>query len=275
MSLKENFNQAIREILKKDGIVNTEDTNAQAQKTELDRYIEPIQSQETTKVAETVANVMTENEQKSDTTTSYTQTPVQEREQTFTGGMSSARPSQTATMYNPHATQRSGESNYSVPHFNESSTEETTVISRNTVVEGNIRSFANVTINGNVKGDVRLTKNADVSGKILGDLECNNASLAGSQMQGNILSKGQVHFDKDSLILGDVTAQYLDMNGKVKGNIEVAGKADFKSDAYIIGDINASTISVTEGATISGYINTTFLQENPTVVFPESIIMSE
>jgi cytoskeletal protein CcmA (bactofilin family) len=99
--------------------------------------------------------------------------------------------------------------------------------------------------------------------------------MTGSQIQGNINSKGQVKFDRDSLILGNIAAQYLDMNGKVKGNIDINGKAEFKSDAYIIGDINVSTLTVLEGATISGHVNTSFLQDTPTNVFPEMIAVSD
>lgn len=153
--------------------------------------------------------------------------------------------------------------------------EETTVISHNTIIDGNIRSFANINIDGTVKGDVRLTKNIAVSGKVVGDIECNNAVMTGSQMQGNIASKGQVQMDRDSIQLGDITANYLDLNGKIKGNIEVGGKAEFKTDAVILGNITASTITVLDGATIQGYVNTTFLQENSSSIFPDAISVTD
>lgn len=158
------------------------------------------------------------------------------------------------------------------PYFE---TEETTVISRNTIIDGNIRSFANIDIEGSVKGDVQITKNASLSGKIIGDLSCNNAAMQGSSMQGNVISKGQVVMDKDSLILGDIATQYLDLNGKVRGNLEVGGKAEFKTDAIIFGNINASTITVLDGATIQGFVNTTFLQETVSSVFPDQIAVQE
>jgi cytoskeletal protein CcmA (bactofilin family) len=94
-------------------------------------------------------------------------------------------------------------------------------------------------------------------------------------MQGNISSKGQVQIDRDSLLLGDIAAQYLDLNGKVKGNVDVGGKAEFKTDAVILGNITASTITVLDGATIQGYVNTTFLQESSSSIFPEAIALSE
>ena len=94
-------------------------------------------------------------------------------------------------------------------------------------------------------------------------------------MQGNVASKGQVKMDRDSVMLGDINAQYLDLNGKVRGNIDVSGKAEFKTDAIIFGNINASTITVLDGATIQGFVNTTFLQESATNIFPEAIVIAE
>lgn len=154
-------------------------------------------------------------------------------------------------------------------------TEETTVISRNTIINGNIRSFANVNIDGSVKGDVRITKNISVAGKVVGDVECNDSTMTGASMQGNLASKGRVQMDRDTIILGDITAQYLDLNGKIKGNVDIGGKAEFKTDAIVMGNITASTITVLDGATIQGYVNTTFLQESSSNIFPEAIAVTE
>lgn len=154
-------------------------------------------------------------------------------------------------------------------------TEETTVISRNTIINGNIRSFANVTIDGSVKGDVRITKNINVAGKVVGDVECNDTIMTGASMQGNLASKGRVQMDRDTIILGDIAAQYLDLNGKIKGNVDIGGKAEFKTDAIVMGNITASTITVLDGATIQGYVNTTFLQESSSNIFPEAIAVTE
>ncbi|MCM1329029.1 MAG: polymer-forming cytoskeletal protein [Ruminococcus sp.] len=154
-------------------------------------------------------------------------------------------------------------------------TEETTIISRNTIINGNIRSFANVNIDGSVKGDVRITKNISVAGKVVGDVECNDSIMTGASMQGNLASKGRVQMDRDTIILGDIAAQYLDLNGKIKGNVDIGGKAEFKTDAIVMGNITASTITVLDGATIQGYVNTTFLQESSSNIFPEAIAVTE
>ena len=41
MSLKDNFNQALREVLHKDGIIGNKPSPEEKKKTELDSYLEP------------------------------------------------------------------------------------------------------------------------------------------------------------------------------------------------------------------------------------------
>jgi cytoskeletal protein CcmA (bactofilin family) len=166
--------------------------------------------------------------------------------------------------------------NPTAPVAPEGMEEEITVISRNTVVEGNVRSFANMNIDGNIRGDIETTKNVELNGKIIGNLTCNNAQMLTSQIQGNIRMKGQVLMGRDTLLIGDLVSTYAKVNGKVKGNMEVGGKAELKGDAVIFGDISASTITVDDGAIIQGYVSTTFLnKEESRNIFPEAISIAE
>lgn len=271
MSLKDNFSQAVKEILKKDGMVGNDLSKDDNKKTELDRYLEP-----------SAVSAPVEEPQKQQSAPQQAAAPAPEKPQTAnTSAESSYAQAQRAAQAEErnYYQQRQQAQTNAAPRGPIDSpyrdVDEQTIISRNTIIEGNIRSFANVTVEGSIKGDVQSTKNANISGKLVGNLDCNNAAMQGSQMQGNIASKGQVKFDRDSLILGNIAAQYLEMNGKVKGNIDVNGKAEFQADAYIIGDITVSTLTVLEGATISGHVNTTFLQDTPSTIFPEMISMTE
>lgn len=167
------------------------------------------------------------------------------------------------------------------PSFNQSfnhpsDDNETTVISRNTVIDGNIHSFANMTVDGNIKGNVETTKDIDLNGKIVGDISCNNAKLRTSQVQGNIRLKGNVYMERETLLLGDLTSTYANINGKIKGNVSTGGKTELKSDAVVFGDISASSITVDDGAIIQGYVSTTFLnKEDSKGIFPDTITIGE
>ena len=151
-------------------------------------------------------------------------------------------------------------------------TDEVTVISKNTIIDGNVRSLANMQIDGSIKGNVETTRNIDMTGKIIGDVTCNNAGMNSAAMQGNISLKGRMRMDRDTILIGDLTSQYADINGRIRGKLEIAGKAELKRDAIVFGDISASTLAVTDGAIIQGYVNTTFLsKEDSRNVFPDAI----
>lgn len=150
--------------------------------------------------------------------------------------------------------------------------DEITVISRNTVIDGNVRSFANMSVDGNVKGNIETTKDIDLNGKIVGNIACNNAQMRTSQIQGNIQMKGNAYMERDTLLIGDLTSTYANINGKIKGSLDITGKAELKSDAVVFGDISASTIQVNDGAIIQGYVSTTFLNKDESKnIFPEHI----
>lgn len=305
MSLKDNFNQALKEILSKDGIVGDDLSKESKKKSELDKYIDPPRPPEP---KESVGNIPEYAAEETDIPAqdtiggiNNTGEPAMGTEQTQ--GSPYVQNSQAASQFGARPSygqsdpfSRGGPSGFGSippippaggggavppPPFADSEadspyyeTEETTIISRNTIINGSIRSFANLNVDGSVKGDVKITKNINVTGKVVGDIECSNSVMTGASMQGNITSKGQVQLDRDTVLLGDIAAQYLDLNGKIKGNIDVGGKAEFKTDAIVLGNITASTITVLDGATIQGYVNTTFLQESTATVFPDTIAVT-
>lgn len=267
MSLKDNFNQAVKDFLKKDGMVGDDPFKGSVNTTQEDTSDRSKNSYGTS---------YTDNLRAA--AGSYKQDPFAENDfdapedipPQSASGNTYRQPAGSYTP--PTGNSFRGGRPPETPYYE---TEETTIISRNTRISGDISSFANINVEGSVQGDIRLTKNISVSGKVVGNIECNNAVMAGAQMQGCITSKGQVQMDHDSVLLGNIDTQYLDLNGRIKGNVEVGGKAEFKNDAVIVGDITASTISVIDGAVIKGYVNTTFMQESTTNVFPDAIVVGE
>lgn len=279
MSLKDNFNQALKEILRKDGVAADDypkENNKNPEPAEL-----AAEEKTETQDMKAVGNYVDENSAAEALASAQTRSAQTDNVQNTMGVQSNYSGAERASggfggsvppVNNTPNTPPPYSGGPSTPYYE---TEETTVISRNTIIDGSIRSFANINIDGSVKGDVKITKNINVTGKVVGDIECNNSVMTGASMQGSIASKGQVQLDRDSIILGDITAQYLDLNGKIKGNIEVGGKAEFKTDAVVLGNITASTITVLDGATIQGYVNTTFLQESSSSIFPDTIAVTD
>lgn len=311
MSLKDNFNQAVKEILKKDGFVGKNLSEESKRDNSLDSilgqeqgaasqsavsaaaadtrteapqqtvsYGEAVKNETYTRAAEYTAETSEARSSAApvytSTETSYSTSDTDSYSDPFSGGADpfgfAARPQSPAPKITPPPQPRS--SMPSEPRL--SGGDETTVISKNIVISGGtVTGFANVQVDGSIQGDIKITKDVSVTGKIVGDIECNNAVMAGSAVQGSVNSKGQLRMDRDSVLLGDVNTQYLDMNGRIKGTVDVSGKAEFKSDSVVIGDITASTITVLDGAVIKGFVNTTFLQDNSTNVFPDTISVSD
>lgn len=178
----------------------------------------------------------------------------------------------TPVNYNVSRINNGGNGGVMPASHNNGAPEQTTVISKQTIISGDVQSFDNLHIDGSIKGNVETTKNVDLSGKVVGDMVCNNAGLTSAAMQGNISLKGRMLMDRDTILIGDVSSQYADINGKVRGKLDIVGKVEIKHDAIVFGDINASSISVIDGAIIQGYVNTTYLSpEDGRKAFPEAI----
>ena len=322
MGIKDNFQQAVKELWKKDGIEENGETNKASEPTELDKYLagqngmpeQPAVSQQAAVASQQAPQAPVQPDQPTQ--------PIQQPQPDMNGYQFGANTQNIGGAAVPLETpyyrtqpakepqpQNSAapapEVNANVQRFAgnggsgfggngggfgggnggyvppsaagksmdaPSDTDEVTVISRNTVIDGNVRSLANMQVDGNIKGNVETTRDVEMSGKIVGDIKCNNANMNSAAMQGNMVLKGKMRMDRDTILIGDLTSQYADVNGRIRGKLEIGGKAELKRDAIVFGDINASTIAVTDGAIIQGYVNTTFLsKEDSRSVFPDAI----
>lgn len=135
---------------------------------------------------------------------------------------------------------------------------EMSIISKNTVIFGDIRSLADITINGKVRGNVDVLKDASMHGMLVGNLRCNNSRMEGSSIQGNVMSKGSTYIHNDSILLGNLKSQNSNIDGKVKGNMDVGNRAYLHQNAIVVGDINTNTIAVEDGANIKGFVNNVY-----------------
>jgi len=122
---------------------------------------------------------------------------------------------------------------------------QTTVISRTMVIVGEIDSTGDIEI---YEGDVRAT------GKIVGDMTGNGFTLNGCTVQGNINARGSVVIGLNTVVVGDIVAESIKLNGKVKGNLTIAKMSEFLENALLVGDVHAQTISMNQGAKLHGNV---------------------
>ncbi len=152
---------------------------------------------------------------------------------------------------------------------------EMTLISKSTVIVGDVRSLVDVTIEGSVRGRVEVLKDVNMQGMLVGNLTCKSARMQGSSVQGNVLSKENIMIDRNSTILGNLATQSAVIDGRVKGNIEAGSKVEFLENAIIAGDIHTNSIAIANGANIQGFISTSFLNEQGDSAFPNQIVIDE
>ncbi len=276
MGLKDNFSQAFRELTspkeaKEQEKTEIKDVAAYMNDGNEAEEIKPVQEaepvQEETQEAEAIPTPEnTEEEQMAEQTQRFNNPG-----NTYGGN---------ANAYGGTYNQATNPAPVSAPFGNpqgiRQETSETTIISKNTIIDGNVRSFADMRIDGSIKGSVETTKNVNVNGKVVGNITCDNAVMNSASVQGNITLKGQATMSSESMLIGDLTSQVASVNGKMKGNLTVAGKAQLDRDAVVFGDIKAGAISISDGAIVQGYISTTYLsQDESSNIFPDSIAIGE
>lgn len=136
---------------------------------------------------------------------------------------------------------------------------EATTISQGTLINGNIESDGDLIIYGHVRGDVLCNANLSIYGVVEGIISCNNAYLDNATVIGDIGCSGNIELTQSSTIDGNVEAYDLLSGGRIKGNATVGEAVHFTATSVIVGDISANQIEVERGAIIQG--NTLIRQE--------------
>jgi len=101
------------------------------------------------------------------------------------------------------------------------STEEWTLINRNTTVEGTLKAQGRVRIHGNIYGDVHVDGILEVA-------------------EEGIIEGNMVYADEIKII------------GRVKANIETPGKIEIWQKGQLEGDVRAKALDIEEGAMFIG-----------------------
>jgi cytoskeletal protein CcmA (bactofilin family) len=130
-----------------------------------------------------------------------------------------------------------------------------TVISRSMVIVGEITSVGDIDIYGDVKGSIKTDGDVKATGKIVGDMTGGSFTLNGCAVQGNITAKGSVTIGSNTVIVGDIIADSIKLNGKVKGNLTIAKMSEFLENALLAGDVHSQTISMSQGAKLHGNVS--------------------
>lgn len=129
-------------------------------------------------------------------------------------------------------------------------------ISKETVVEGNIKTDSSIKVGGILNGDLNGKDDVIVAGQVDGQVTCMNLHLQSGIVKGNVKASAKVTMDGKSMILGDLIAgSDCNIDGRIKGSIQCQGTVFLRNNAIVHGNITAQNFDAQKGAVINGHVS--------------------
>jgi cytoskeletal protein CcmA (bactofilin family) len=103
-------------------------------------------------------------------------------------------------------------------------------------------------------GSAILGKGAHIRGRIAGD---GDLRVDGA-ISGDVALKGDLTVSDGAEVVADVQAQAVVIEGALEGDISATSTVAIRASARVSGAIRGSSVSIEEGATVSGRIDAEF-----------------
>ena len=130
--------------------------------------------------------------------------------------------------------------------------DDTTYITKGTLIKGNIETDGGIDVIGAVDGDVKCAGKLIIGGSIEGNIEAGEIYANAAKIKGEIITEGSVKIGVGTVVVGNVTATSAVIAGAVNGDIDVQGPVIVDSTAVIMGDIKSRSVQINNGAVIEG-----------------------
>ena len=124
----------------------------------------------------------------------------------------------------------------------EMSTDEVTVITKGTTINGGIKSDTSLVVKGTIEGDVECAGKLTITGRVAGNTNASEIYVNTPRLEGDLNSKGIVKIDVGTVVIGGINSTSVVVAGAVKGNIEVTDKLILESSSQFIGNIKTIII---------------------------------
>lgn len=144
---------------------------------------------------------------------------------------------------------------------------ETTIISKGTIITGDLTAEGNVDLLGSVLGNIESAGKLTISGSVQGDCKAAEVFAQAAKLTGNVHSEGSVKLDKNTVVIGNVFATGAVIAGAVKGDIDVHGPVILDSSAIIMGNIKSKSVQINNGALIEGMCSQCYADKKPSAFF--------
>lgn len=129
---------------------------------------------------------------------------------------------------------------------------DTTYITKNTVINGDLRTDGCIDLIGTVNGAVSCDGKLIVGGFIKGDVQVGELYANAARVEGDVHVVDAAKIGVGTVIVGNVFAGSAVIAGAVKGDIDVQGPVIVDSTAVIMGNIKSKSVQINNGAVIEG-----------------------
>lgn len=136
--------------------------------------------------------------------------------------------------------------------------DDVSVITKGTIINGGISTEGALDIMGKVTGDVECLGKVSITGKVTGNVSAAEVFINTDRLEGNVTSEGSVKVGLGTVLIGDIVGTSGVIAGAVKGEIDINGPIVIDSTAIIKGNIKAKSVQINNGAIIDGFCSLTY-----------------
>ena len=131
--------------------------------------------------------------------------------------------------------------------------DEVSIITEGTIINGDIVSNGSLDVRGQVDGNVSCNGKLTVTGVVNGNSNTSEFFADAAQVEGEVVSTGTVKIGLGSVIIGNVTSTSAVIAGAIKGDIDVQGPVVVDTSAVVMGNIKSRSVQINNGAVIEGF----------------------
>ena len=153
-------------------------------------------------------------------------------------------------------------------NFGETNSTDVAIIPKGTVINGDITIEGKLEMYGVVNGDINSDSRLNIAGDVTGNIKANDLYAKDSFIVGQIECAQGATVRENTIILGDIKAENLVVDGAVQGKIDIREGITIGDSAIVDSDIKAKTIQVSNGAAINGHCSLCYADVDLSEFFP-------
>lgn len=155
-------------------------------------------------------------------------------------------------------------------NFVEMRNAETAIIPKGTIINGNIEISGKLEMYGTINGNINSKERVNICGEVKGNIKANDLYAKDSFIEGNIECKAGAVIRENTVVLGDMEADSLMVDGAIQGKLDIKGCVTLGERAIVDSDIKAKSIQVSNGAAINGNCSLCYADISVKDFFPET-----